>query len=255
MKLVVAAWWFWLLSSSAAALEFDRLVPERSRVDLVSTQMGAEVVGGFRAFRADLAFDPARPTRARVRIEIDLASLDAGSKEGNEAAKGADWLNVAAFPRASFESTSVRALGRGRYEALGRLTLRGREREVKIRFGFRQVEALGVFEGRFDLRRLDYGIGEAVWGDTGVVADVVRIRFRLVAEGSSRRPSRSETRDLALFVAVVSAGNSRTTPYRHARAWRVQSRSRQGGWRWNRKPNTNGCNNWSGTGRTRPKRR
>lgn len=189
MKLVVAAWWFWLLSSPpAAALEFDRLLPERSRVELVSTQMGAEVVGGFRAFRADLAFDPARPARARVRIEIDLTSLDAGSKEGNEAAQGADWLNVAAYPWASFESTSVRALGRGRYEALGRLSLRGREREVKIRFGFRQVEALGVFEGRFNLRRLDYGIGEAVWGDTGVVADVVRIRFSLVAERSRRRP-------------------------------------------------------------------
>ena len=194
MKLPKNAWLCLLaLALPAQAVEFNRVLPERSRIAFVTTQMGTEVAGDFRAFRADLAFDPARPASARTRIEIDLASVDAGSKAGNDAVKGADWLHVAAHPQARFESTSVRALGRGRYEVLGRLTIRGHNREVKARFTFRQLDSQGLFEGRFNIKRLDYGIGQAVWGDTGVVSDVVRIRFRFVADSgvpptARRRP-------------------------------------------------------------------
>jgi polyisoprenoid-binding protein YceI len=191
MRWLATSWLSWLaLVLPAQAVEFNRLLPEQSRIAFVSTQMGAEVVGGFSVFRADLAFDPARPAAARALVEIDLASVDAGSNEGNEAVKGADWLRVAAYPRARFESTSVRALGRGRYEARGRLTLRGHSRDVKLRFTFRQLGPHGLFEGRIDLRRLDYGIGQAVWGDTGVVADVVRIQFWLVADSDVASPVR-----------------------------------------------------------------
>jgi len=194
MNLPKTAWLCLLaLALPAQAVEFNRVLPERSRIAFVTTQMGAEVEGRFRKFRADLAFDPARPASARTRIEIDLASVDAGSKAGNDAVKGADWLHVGAHPQARFESTSVRALGRDRYEVLGRMTIRGRSREAKARFTFRQLGSQGLFEGRFNIKRLDYGIGEAVWGDTGVVSDVVRIRFRFVADSgvpptARRRP-------------------------------------------------------------------
>lgn len=194
MRLLAHSWLYWLVmvmvvGVPAQAEEFNRILPAQSRIAFVSTQMGTEVVGRFQTFRADLAFDPARPAGARVRIEIDTASVDAGSKAGNDAVKGAAWLDVAAYPRAQFESTSVRALGRGRYEALGRMTLHGQSREAKIRFSFRQVDGRGVFAGRFNLRRLNYGIGEAVWGDTGVVSDVVRIEFSLVADSAAMAPN------------------------------------------------------------------
>jgi len=176
MNLPKTAWLCLLaLAQPAQAVEFNRVLPERSRIAFVTTQMGAEVEGRFRKFRAD------------------LASVDAGSKAGNDAVKGADWLHVGAHPQARFESTSVRALGRDRYEVLGRMTIRGRSREAKARFTFRQLGSQGLFEGRFNIKRLDYGIGEAVWGDTGVVSDVVRIRFRFVADSgvpptARRRP-------------------------------------------------------------------
>jgi polyisoprenoid-binding protein YceI len=35
-------------------------------------------------------------------------------------------------------------------------------------------------DGSFPLKRLDYGIGSGVWGDTSVVADEVQVRFHLV---------------------------------------------------------------------------
>lgn len=160
------------------------MLPELSRIAFVTTQMEVPVVGALPKFRADVAFDPARPASAHARVEIDLASIDAGSKMGNDEVKGADWLHVAAYPKAYFESTSVRALGGGRYEAHGRLSIRGRSREVKFRFTFERLGSQGIFQGRFYIKRLDYGIGEKVWGDTGVVSDAVRIEFRIVAESA-----------------------------------------------------------------------
>lgn len=177
--------WFFLfaLALPAQAMEFRRVLSEQSHIGFLTSQMGMEVPGSFRKFHVDLAFDPARPASAQARIEIDMTSVDAGSRQGNDEVKGADWFNIAAFPRARFESSSVHALGKGRYEVRGRLTIRGQSRDVKARFSFRPQAKQALFEGQFSLRRLDFGIGQSVWGDTGVVADVVRIQFRLVADG------------------------------------------------------------------------
>lgn len=171
-----------VLALPAQAVEFNRVLPERSQIAFVTTQMGASVAGEFRNFRVDLAFDPDSPASAHARIEIDLASIDAGSEEGNNDVKGADWLHVAAYPKAHFESTSVRSLGRGRYEVRGRLSIHGRSHEVKSRFTFARLGSEGIFHGRFNIKRLDYGIGQRVWGDTGVVSDAIRIKFRIVVE-------------------------------------------------------------------------
>ena len=38
----------------------------------------------------------------------------------------------------------------------------------------------GVFEGRYVVKRLDYGIGQGVWADVGTVADEVEVRFNFV---------------------------------------------------------------------------
>ncbi len=182
MKRLNVIWLCWL-ALAAQATEFNRVLPEQSRIAFVSSQMGQEVDGHFSRFRVDLNFDSARPGYARAAIEIDLASVDAGSKEGNDAVKGPDWFDVAAHPKAVFESTSIRPLGKDRYELRGRMTLHGRSREEKARFSFRQQGAKGLFEGRLDIKRLDYGIGQMVWGDTGVLSDRVRIRFSFVADG------------------------------------------------------------------------
>lgn len=183
MKALKTLWLCMLVFAlPAQAVEFNRVSPEQSRVGFIATQMGEEVRGGFRDFRADLTFDPARPEAARARIEIDLASVDIGSQARNAELIGPDWLHVRAHPKASFESTAVRALGRNRFEAQGRMTIRGQTRAVKVRFTCRPLEARGLIEGGVSIKRLDYGIGQAVWGDTGIVSDVVRIQFRLLAE-------------------------------------------------------------------------
>ncbi len=162
---------------AAQAAEYGRILPERSRLIFVSKQMGVPVEGDFRRFGVDFAFDPNRPEAARAVLEIDLAAVDAGSRDANEELVGKNWFHVRQHPVARFVAASVRRLGGNRYEVRGPLTIKGRTREVAAPFTWRAEGAQGVFEGAFTMKRLDFGVGEGAWGDTGVVADEVQIRF------------------------------------------------------------------------------
>ena len=103
-------------------------------------QMGVPIKGGFKRFTTQMMFDPARPEAARAQIEIDLASIDAGSPEADEESAGKLWFNRSVYPKATFVSSQVRALGNNRYEMRGTLTLKGRSREmiVPVTFTARQ---------------------------------------------------------------------------------------------------------------------
>jgi polyisoprenoid-binding protein YceI len=167
--------------ATAAGETYGQVLPERSTLTFVSKQMGVAVDGRFRQFATTLAFDPARPAQGSARFELDMASIDAGSKDANDEVVGKAWFDVRTHPRATFVSSSVKALGGDRYEVAGTLTIKGRALPVTAPFTFRQEGGNAVFAGHFPLRRLDFGIGEGLWSDTSVVANDVQIRFHIVA--------------------------------------------------------------------------
>lgn len=177
---------------SAHAVEYGNVLVEKSQLSFTSKQMGVPVDGKFGKFAATLSFDPARPEAGKAQIEVDLASVDAGSKDANDEVVSKGWFNVREFPKARFVSTSVKALGNNRFEARGQMTIKGRTRDMTVPFSYKPdgagSAATGVFEGVLPLQRTQFGIGEGAWADTSVVADEVPIRFRLVASQASAAP-------------------------------------------------------------------
>jgi polyisoprenoid-binding protein YceI len=184
-----------VLAASAAGAQ--PVLLDRSRVTAVARQMNLPVEVPFRRFTAEIAFNPARLDEARARIEIDVASFDAGNAEINEDVKGRQWFDTKTHPKATFVSSAVRAQGAGRYEARGTLTLKGRILEVAAPFTVRDEAGTTVYEGQLPIRRLQYNIGEGVWKDTDTLADEVLIKFRLVAvkppPPAKKAPTRQST--------------------------------------------------------------
>jgi polyisoprenoid-binding protein YceI len=170
-----------LFPSSAIAVEYLNVLPEKSRVTFTSKQMGVAVDGHFRKVSAAVSFDPARPAAAGARIDIDLNSIDAGSKDADDEVVGKQWFNVKAFPTASFVSSEVKALGGDRYEASGKISIKGRTQDVTVPFTVKQEGVNATFDGSMTIRRLDFAIGEGPWADVGTVANEVQIKFRFVA--------------------------------------------------------------------------
>jgi polyisoprenoid-binding protein YceI len=164
-------------ATPAAALT---VLYDKSRITCVSRQENVPVEAQFRKFTAQIAFDPARPETGKAQIEIDLDSFDVGFAEYNNDAKGKNWFDVRNFPRAKFVSAGMRALGGGRFEARGPLTIKGKTNEVVAPFTYKEDAGIGVFDGVFAIKRLQYNIGEGVWKDTDTVANEVQIKFRIV---------------------------------------------------------------------------
>jgi polyisoprenoid-binding protein YceI len=155
--------------------------PAQSRLEFTAILAGGEFDGAFRRFQADIDFDPADLEHSRFRVEIALASADTGDADRDLALRGADFFAVERWPSAGFAADRFVALGNGRFEALGRLTIRDNSREVRLPFRF-EPAAGGTragLAGGTTIRRLDYGVGQGEWQDTQWLGDEVRIRFTL----------------------------------------------------------------------------
>ena len=167
-----------MVTHAAAAWTTD---PAQSRLEFTATLAGGDFDGAFRRFQANIDFDPADLEGSRFRVEIEAASADTGDADRDLALKGADFFAVERWPRARFLADRFVALGNGRFEALGRLTIRDTSREVRLPFRF-QAAADGkpaILAGGTTIRRLDYGVGQGEWQDTQWLGDEVRIRFTL----------------------------------------------------------------------------
>ena len=163
------------------AVEFNQVQAGRSTLSFVSKQMNVPVEGQFKSFRGKLAFDPAKPAAARTELEIDLASIDAGSRDADAEVAGKAWFDTRNFPVARFVSTSVKPLGGNRYEVAGKMTIKGRTNDLTLPVTMRQEGSSATFDGSLVLKRADYAIGEGMWADFGTVANEVQVKFRLVA--------------------------------------------------------------------------
>ena len=171
---------FALLVCAALPAAAQTVLYDKSRISCVSRQENVPVEALFRKFTAHIVFDPARPGAGKAQIEIDVGSFDIDNAEVNDMAKDKDWFNARAFPKATFTSAGIRALGGDRFEARGPLTIKGKTIEVTAPFTYKPDAAGSVYDGEFTIKRLQYNIGEGAWKDTGTVADEVRIKFHIV---------------------------------------------------------------------------
>jgi polyisoprenoid-binding protein YceI len=184
MKLKLASLALLALSTAAQAEEFNTIRSDRSNVAFTFKQMGVPVDGRFAKFSAQLKFDPAKPAGASASIDIDLASIDAGSAEANDEVAGRQWFNTKAFPTARFVASAIRPLGGNRYEAAGKMTIKGRTQDVVAPFTFVAQGKTAAADGSFVLKRADYAIGEGAWADFGTIANEIQIKFHLQAEAA-----------------------------------------------------------------------
>lgn len=160
----------------------QQLVPAQSEITFVSKQMGVPVEGRFRQFDGQIAFDPARPAASKIAFSVELASVSI-SKEADAELPKPVWFNAAKFPKATFQSGAIKALGGRKYEIAGKLAIKGVSSDVVVPVTLAQSGAITTATGAFPIRRLTFRIGENEWADTSMVADEVQVRFKLALTG------------------------------------------------------------------------
>ncbi len=154
---------------------------DKSEIRFISRQMGVNVEGRFRKWRANIVFLPKDLAHSRADFDIELASVDLASDEAETEVKRPLWFDTAKFPSARFESQSITDLGGDKYQVAGQLTLKGVAHDAVIPIAVRKdAGGNSVAEGNFTIKRLDYRIGDGQWADPDTVANEVVVRVRMV---------------------------------------------------------------------------
>jgi polyisoprenoid-binding protein YceI len=160
-----------------------QLVPAGSEIVFTTKQMGVPVEGKFGKFTAQVTLDPKKPETGTVAFTIDTGSARFGSPELDAEVPKATWLNVPKFPQATFQSSSIKAAGPGKFEVAGKLSIKGAVRDVTVPVQVVQSGANSTASGSFVIKRLEFKVGEAEWADTSMLANDIQVRFKLVLSG------------------------------------------------------------------------
>ncbi len=153
--------------------------------------MIANVVGLFGKMSGTIYFDPPDVAHLSAEADIDVTSISTGHRERDEHLLSADFFDAARYPKITFKTTRVEAVGDNRGKVSADLTLRGITRPVSF-----EVECLGPvkspfsgrvsigFRGATKINREDYGIeaNYAMEGGGLVVGKDVEITFEVQAD-------------------------------------------------------------------------
>ena len=145
--------------------------------------MGVPVDGRFGKFDAQITFDPKQAAASKISFNVDIGSALVGDAETVREMRKPEWFNFAKFPSASFQSTSAKAIGGGKFEVAGRLNIKGVERLISTTVQLSQKAGVTLVEGNFPLKRLDFKLGDGDWKDVSVVADEVIVKLKLSLTG------------------------------------------------------------------------
>lgn len=147
----------------------------------------ATVRGQFDEFSGAVRFDPENLPASTVILEVDTASVNTGIPNRDNHLRSEEFFAVKDYPSMSFQSTAVRAKEGGQYILEGRLTIKGRTREIAIPFTYfgmrenplKKGQMVAGFETRFSINRLEYGVGTGKYLKMGVIGDTVDILITL----------------------------------------------------------------------------
>nr|WP_105190228.1 YceI family protein [Pseudoalteromonas sp. T1lg48] len=81
--------------------------------------------GRFNTFSGDFSYDAQKPNDSQIKVVIDTASIDSNHAERDKHLRSADFLNVKAHPKATFESTSIEFTDADNAKVTGEFTLNG----------------------------------------------------------------------------------------------------------------------------------
>jgi polyisoprenoid-binding protein YceI len=178
-----------LLAASPAPASVGWAIDKaHSRVTFTVTKWGfAEVEGRFYDFGGRIAFDQTRPDLSHVDWRVRVASVETGAPRRDQSLQGEEYFDAARCPEMRFVSDRVRAIGDGRFEVAGQLTIRGKTRPLTVTVAYGGTHTVpgegtyAMFRTEFSIDRYDYGVvGGSILG-AAISKDV---HIKLIAAAS-----------------------------------------------------------------------
>ena len=143
--------------------------------------------GQFKEFSVD--YTP----RQKLRVVVDISSVDMGNSDINDAIRDADWFDIKQHSQAVFFSDNINAVGEGEFMAKGTLQLKGIKKPVSVPFSWTPSSSISSIStpatstkeptraakmsGKLTLSRSDFAIGSQEWASGDQIGIDVSVSF------------------------------------------------------------------------------
>jgi polyisoprenoid-binding protein YceI len=173
--------------TSSSALALPRYVQTSSGNTLTFSfmQAGAENQGAFKQFATELYYDEKNLAASSLQVLVQMGSFETQDKDRNDTLSSAELLDPKKFPTAQFVAGSLVKGAKGT-EAVGKLTLHGLTKELRVPLEIHATAAGLEISGQTTIRRLDYGVGTGDWKSTEWVGDEVRLQYKVSLTKAAR---------------------------------------------------------------------
>lgn len=179
MNARVAVVCFALFWAGAALGETWEMAGSGSRLEFTATYQGEPLPGEFRQFDTSLVLDPEEPGAGKLRVTVDIASVDLGSPDLEEGVATGEWFDTRRYPAATFTSRAIRQTAPGKFIASGTLELKGVRRKISVPFAFTSSGQHAAMTGALRLKRTVFGIGAGEWAADDPIGFEVRVAFKV----------------------------------------------------------------------------
>jgi polyisoprenoid-binding protein YceI len=175
-----------LLSMGAFAQTTWKADPYHSKLGFTVTHLGiADVPSHFGTY--DVTITSSKPDFSDAVLELtaQTASIDTRVEPRDKHLKSADFFHVEKYPAMTFKSTSIKKVGKDKYDLTGNLTLLGVTKPVTVTMVHRGTTANPNAKGApvagiqitGTIKRSDFGVG------TGFPASMISNEVQIKADG------------------------------------------------------------------------
>jgi polyisoprenoid-binding protein YceI len=178
-----------MATATAQATRTYAIDKAHSEVTFQVRHLVTRVRGRFSDYSGTIEYDEADPTRSKVDVRIEAASIDTGEPQRDAHLRSADFFGADEHAALTFVSTGITRTGSDTFDVAGNLSIHGVTRPVVLAATFLGAakdpwgnQKLG-FEAEMTLSRKDYGLTWNAALETGgfLVGDEVKVMLSIQA--------------------------------------------------------------------------
>lgn len=158
-------------AAKPAGAETLAITPENSKVEFIGSKVTGSHNGGFKQFSGTIDLAKEGIEKSRVTIDIDTNSIFTDTDGLTTHLKGADFFDVAKYPKATFTSTRIEpATAAGAtHSVTGNLDMHGVTKSINFPANITAATDAVNVNAEFAINRKDFGINYA-----GKANDLIR---------------------------------------------------------------------------------
>jgi len=151
------------------------ITPQNSKIEFIGSKVTGSHNGSFEKFDGEIHYTNNDPVQSHVAIKIDTTSVKTDDPKLTEHLKTADFFDIAKYPDAKFESTTIKAGGDkgATHTVTGNLTLHGVTKSITFPATIAVTGDVATVDASFAINRKDFGINYPGAQDNLIRDDVV----------------------------------------------------------------------------------